>query len=175
MILGLDVSTSITGLAIVNDSGKLILSDYVDTRNKNKYKDLFEVSLCIRTKLEEIKKAYEIKKVCVEQAAQLFRMGSSSAKTISTLLKVNGIVSYLCYEVFGIKPDFINVSSARKICSIKIRRGSNSKEVVLKHILDTEEDFVIEYTRTGKPKPYCYDMADAIVIAKSAWIQCRPN
>ena len=43
MILGIDVSTSITGFAIVAD-GELVYYDSVDLR---KYKDVFEKSIAV--------------------------------------------------------------------------------------------------------------------------------
>ena len=37
MILGLDISTSITGYAIVDEDGKIVEVGNWDTRNKNKF------------------------------------------------------------------------------------------------------------------------------------------
>ena len=39
MILGLDISTSITGATIINDSGEIVYNEAWDTR---KYKNIFE-------------------------------------------------------------------------------------------------------------------------------------
>ena len=91
----------------------------------------------------------------------MFMMGKSSSHTIATLSKFNGIVSWLCYEEFGIKPEYIPAISARKKCGITIKRGTKAKEQVMAFLLDNEPDFSIEYTRTGKPKPHCYDEADS--------------
>ena len=48
-------------------------------------------------------------------------------------------------------------------------RGQKAKEVVLKHLLDNEPAFSIEYTKHGNPKPESYDRADAIIIAKAGY------
>jgi hypothetical protein len=68
-------------------------------------------------------------------------MGRSSSHTISTLTKFNGIVSWLCYEEFGIKPEYIPAISARKKCGITIKKGEKAKEQVLAFLLDNEPFF----------------------------------
>lgn len=173
MILGLDVSTSATGFAIIDSDGKLIYSSYVDTRNKRKYPDIFDVCLCIRQELESIKKDFDIRDICIEESLQSFRSGFSSAKTLSILSKINGMTSLMCFETFLIKPEYVNSATARKLCGIKVPRGKNTKEHVLQHVLEIEPNFIVEYTRTGTHKPYCYDKADAYVVAKSAWTSCK--
>mgnify|MGYP003389448345 FL=1 len=79
----------------------------------------------------------------------------------------NGIVSWLVYELFEIEPQYIAATSARKQCGIKVKRGEKAKEVVLKHLLEHEKAFKIEYTKFGNPKPESYDRADAIVVARA--------
>ena len=87
----------------------------------------------------------------------------------------NGIVSYIIYDLFEIKPQYIAASSARKECGIKIKRGEKAKEVVLNHTLNNEKAFKIEYTKFGNPKPESYDRADAIVIAKAGFLIEQKN
>ena len=41
MILGLDVSTSIIGITIVDDEGSIVKTDALDLRNKNHYPDVY--------------------------------------------------------------------------------------------------------------------------------------
>ena len=100
----------------------------------------------------------------------MFMMGKSSSHTISTLTKFNGILSWICYEEFGIKPEYIPAISARKKCGITIKRGQKAKEQVIAFLLDNEPLFNIQYTKTGKPKPYCYDEADSLIIAKAGLV-----
>ena len=168
MILGLDISTSITGYTIF-DGDKLILNGAWDTR---KYKDFFKKAEFVSEGLREIYAQYgkEIEAVYIEQSLQSFRSGFSSAKTLSTLSRFNGIVSWIIYEHFGITPEYIAATSARKLCGIKIPKGQKAKPVVLKFLLDNQPGFVIEYTRNGNPKPESYDKADSIVIARAGVI-----
>jgi hypothetical protein len=88
---------------------------------------------------------------------------------MAALQRFNGIVSWLLFEVFEIRPEYIGATSARKHAGIKVPRGQKAKQVVLEHLLETEPAFKVEYTRHGNPKPESYDRADAIVIAKAGW------
>ena len=88
---------------------------------------------------------------------------------MATLQRFNGIVSWIVYELFEIRPKFIGATSARKQVGIKVPRGQKAKKVVLEHLLKTEPAFKIEYTRHGNPKPESFDRADAIIIAKAGF------
>ena len=167
MILGLDISTSITGYAIINLEGKLQEVGSWDMRNKNHFPDMFSKSLFIKEKFKEID--YPIDHIFIEPALNMFMMGKSSSHTISTLIKFNGITSWMCFEEFGIQPQFIPAISARKKCGITIKRGTKAKEQVFKFMIDNEPQFgyTVEYTKHGNPKPQYYDRADALVMAKA--------
>jgi len=171
LILGLDISTSITGWTVADFAGNVIEYGAWDTR---KYKDFFDKAEAVSKGVTEIHIQYggKIKHVYIEQSLQTFRSGFSSAKTLSSLSRFNGIVSWLVYDLFQIKPEYIAATSARKLCGIKIPRGEKAKPVVLKYLLDNQPGFVIEYTRHGNPKPESYDMADSIIIAK-AGVACE--
>ena len=173
MILGLDISTSITGYTLL-DGDKVILNGAWDTR---KYKDFFEKVVHVKAGLEDVHKQFgkQIGAVYIEQSLQSFRSGFSSAKTLSTLSRFNGIVSWLVFDKFKIKPEYLAATSARKLCGIKIPRGEKAKPVVLKFLLDNEPSFVIDYTRYGNPKPESYDRADSLVIAKAGVICEQKN
>ena len=180
MILGVDVSTSITGLAIVAD-GSIVYYDSVDLR---KYKNVFEKGVVLKEKIVDLYEAYQfsneefflgnskypIKHIYIEQPFTFFNSGGSSAKTMATLQKFNGIVSWFLYEIFEIQPEYVLAQSARKTVGIKVPRGEKAKAVVLKYLLDTEPAFNVEYTKQGNPKPESYDRADAIIVAKAGYI-----
>ena len=44
-----------------------------------------------------------------------------------------------------------------------------AKEIVLQHLLDTEDGFSIQYTIYDNPKPGSYDRADSFIIAKAGY------
>lgn len=178
MVLGIDISTSITGFAVVGD-GQLLHYSSVDLR---KHKGIFEKANFLKKYIEDLFENYQldqedslrwgaseypIEKIYIEQPLHMFMKGKSSAKTLSALMTFNGVVSWLVYEMFEIEPKYLAATSARKHCGIKVRRGEKSKEVVLQHLLDNEPAFKISYTKYGNPKAESYDQADAIVIAKA--------
>ena len=149
MILGLDISTSITGLAIVDKSGKMLYTNHIDTR---KEKNIFEKANKVRNSLLELKNSYSIEFIFIEQPFTFFNSGGSSAKTMAILQRFNGMISWIVNEMFKIEPDYIEASKARKLCGVKIARGQNTKKVVLEAVLDMEPTFEVEYTRHGNPK-----------------------
>ena len=170
MILGLDISTSITGVTVLDNGGEVVLCDVWDLR---KDKGFFQKVEKTKALLEALARDQQVEKIFIEQSLQSFRTGFSSAQTLSTLARFNGTLSWLCYELFGIEPEFLGASTARRLCGIKVPRGRKAKEVVLEKILDTEPSFVVEYTKYGNPKPGTYDRADSLVIAKAGYEICK--
>ena len=171
MILGLDISTSITGYAIIDYDGTLVRVDSWDLRHKPTFPDPYSKIKYCRERLKDISFCYAIDHIFIEPALNMFMMGKSSSHTISTLIKFNGILSWLCFEEFGIEPEYIPAISARKKYGITIKRGEKAKEKVMQFVLDNEKDFIVECTKHGNPKPQYYDQADALVMAK-AGIEC---
>ena len=170
MILGLDISTSITGATVIDDKGEIVLCEAWDTR---KYKNFFDKAAHIRSCLVDVKNEFPIKTIVVEQSLQMFRAGFSSAKTLTTLSKFNGAVSWMCYNIMGVEPEYVSATSARKQIGIKVPRGTKAKEVVLEHIKDNIPNFEYELTKAGNPKAGTYDRADSIVLAKYAHLTPR--
>jgi hypothetical protein len=124
---------------------------------------------------------YNITHVFIEENLQAFRPGLSSAKTLLTLARFNGVVSYICSQVFDSPPIFLNVNAARKSVGLKIIRkskgGKETKHQVIEWVTSALERQGISHhwpTRILKSGPRrgqqeldrgCFDMADAYVIA----------
>lgn len=172
MIIGLDISTSLTGFTVLNEDGSILHNEVIDLRSK-KLESMFDKALTVKNRLLEIKHLYNVKDIFIEQSLNAFRPGLSSAQVILTLGKFNGIVSWICYEIFQKEPEYIGASTARKSIGIKVEKGQNAKEIVLKHVLDTEPTFKVDYTPKGNPKPGTYDRADSLVIAKAGYNLCQ--
>ena len=94
MILGLDISTTIVGAALLDNDGNLILSEHWDI---SKAESLFEKGEIVGAELYSIRSKYDIEEVFVETALKKFLPGKSRADTIIKLAKFNGIVSWLCF------------------------------------------------------------------------------
>ena len=169
MILGLDISTSITGYTILDEEAKIIKCEAWDLRNKRYFPDLYSKATFIKEQLKEIKLNYPIEHVYIEEPFAFFRAGGSTAKTMAKLQAFNGILSWLCHDTFGFSPTHISPAKARKLNGIKVSRGQKAKEVVLDYLLKNEESFTIEYTSKGNPKPVSYDRADSLIIAKACY------
>jgi len=168
MILGLDISTSITGATILDKDGKVLLNEAWDTR---KFKNFFKKIEFVEEQIKKIN--HPVQRIFVEQSLQSFRSGFSSAKTLSSLSRFNGVVSWLAYRNLRVEPEYVAATSARKLCGIKVPRGIKAKQVVIKHIIDNVPDVLIEYTKHGNPKPQCFDKADSWVVAMAGWLSCQ--
>jgi len=172
MILGLDVSTSNVGWCLLDRKGTLLEAGAVELSKK---KDIFEKASAVREVLAQISARNEISSVAIEENLQAFRPGFSSAKTIVTLARFNGIVTLMAFEETGVRPDFINVNSARKSAGLKIIKKSevSTKDQVLNFVKQKVPNFdwptrtLKSGTRKGLviPADCCYDIADAYIVA----------
>jgi len=178
MILGIDISTSITGFAIIDNDGKIVLSEACILRRE---KDFFSKCVSIGEYILNLSEAYsgasnrkhEIEHIFIEQPFMFFNSGGSSAKTMATLQRFNGAVSWTVFQCFEKEPQYIGANEARKLVGIKVPRGQKAKQVVMEHLLSTDPDFQIERTAKGNPRPQEYDRADALVIARAGLHKIR--
>jgi hypothetical protein len=167
MILGIDVSTSITGYAVIDDNGELLCSVSCDTRRN--HPTVFDVLDKNEKVLIDIKNKYNIKNVFIEDNLLAYGTGFSNAKTIVKLAKMNALMCYKVKEVFGQLPEPIKPNTARKLAEIELDRSSSksNKEQTHEIISAREPKFIWEKTYAGNPKPESYDRSDAIVIARA--------
>ena len=163
MILGLDISTSKIGYAIVDKDENLVLSKFLkfksDVPLEKRAKAFEERMLNLMVK-------YDIQQIFVEQPFMAFSGGKTTAVTMSKLQRFNGMCCYGIFNLFGRPPELIAANSARSAVGLKRKRGEDIKKKVIAWVQATyPEDFLIEYTRHGNPKPGTDDMADAVIIA----------
>lgn len=168
MILGLDISTSVVGVAVISN-GNLVLSMHWDI---SKADTLFSKAEMIGAELWQIRNEYKIENVFIETALKKFIPGKSRADTIMKLAKFNGIVSWICYESFGLEPTYLNVNSARSLYGLSFPRGTKGpqrKNMVIEAVIEKEKTaFTYEMARGGQNyKKGTDDRADAIVIARA--------
>jgi hypothetical protein len=114
---------------------------------------------------------WQIQTVAVEENAKRFAPGLSSADTILTLAKFNGILCYIMYLKFGIEPTYINVRSARAQLGIKINykdKSKGTKQKVLDHVVNLHPEFPWIYKGEGESRRLTKineDRCDSWVIA----------
>jgi len=183
VILGLDVSTSCTGFCVI-ESGASAGDHYMlDRIEFKKCKTLWEktdvVQRAFKVISAELSAQYHIciDRVVVEEPLMGFRAGMSSAQTISTLIRFNGITSYIARDVFGVDPEYIGAAHARKLCGVKLQKtaiGGPQKEQVFSYMSEHDlHDVKWPVTKTGKQVLWSRDATDAYVIARAAAI-CGP-
>tara|TARA_Y100000593_G_C4272464_1_gene318121 strand:+ start:460 stop:1017 length:558 start_codon:yes stop_codon:yes gene_type:complete len=168
MILGLDISTSKIGIALVDDEKVLLHSNLIKFKRKDL--SLEEKTEHFMIVMDKYKSKGNIKYVYVEQPFIAFSGGKTTAHTMAKLQRFNGMCCYGLYCLYGSPPTLIQANKARGLCGIKIKRGEKAKGKVIEWATQTyPNDFTYDLTRHGNPKPGTDDMADAVVIATAGW------
>lgn len=166
MILGIDVSTTKIGWSIIDlETKELINSGVFKTDSKE---GLEERGISFRENvLKPIKTLHNITIIRIEEPFSMFSGGKTTANTMSSLQRFNGMISILVYDLFSIKPELVGARVARSRAGIKVPKGEDAKKIVTEWVQNKYSNFKVEYTKHGNPKPGTDDEADAIVIAYS--------
>jgi len=151
-------------------NGDCVYNEYWDTRNKNHFPTIYHKAHHVKEKLKSL--PYKFEHIFVEQSLQSFRSGFSSAQTLSTLSRFNGIVSWVCWDEFELMPEMLAATSARKQVGIKVSKGEKGKQKSFDFVLANEPTFIVEYTKNGNVKPGIMDKSDSWVIAKAGYNLC---
>jgi len=170
MLIGLDISTTMVGCAIIDPESRALVNS--QGWDLSKVPNTFEKSELIGANLYELRSRYSVQDVFIETALKRFMPGKSRADTIIKLAKFNGIVSWLCFECFDLEPTYINVNTARSLYGLSFPRGTKGpqrKKMVIESVIEKEKNaFKYEMARGGKNyKRGTDDRADAIVIARA--------
>jgi hypothetical protein len=170
MILGLDISTTMVGVALIDPATRELV--YVDGWDLSKVPTLFEKAEYIGAELYTLRSSYNIQDIFIETALKKFLPGRSRADTLIKLAKFNGITSWLCYETFEKEPTYINVNTARSLYGLSFPRGTKGpkrKKMVIEAVIEKEKtSFKYEMARGGRNfKKGTDDRADAVVIARA--------
>ena len=165
VLLGLDVSTSRIGISIIDYNSNLLECQFVKLNSKDE----------LEIRCDQIKKylqtnynKYYIKEIYIESPFVMFSGGKTTAMTMAKLQRFNGMVSYMVRELYGVIAAPIAANKARGLVGLKIKRGENTKLKVIEWVQSQyPNDFVVEYTKFGNPKPGTDDKADSVVIARA--------
>lgn len=169
MILSLDLSTSLCGVTVFETDGTLVLSEAIDLRNKNKYENIYQKAAEVRRRLMIIE--HKIEHIYIEKSLMMFTKGRSSISTIILVASFNMLVSWLCYDIFKVQPEYISATTARKKVGILINKELDTKKQVFDFVTVHEPAFPVSYTPQGNPRPDCFDRADSWVVGKAGLIQ----
>ena len=172
VILGLDVSTSRIGISIIDYDQNLLRCEFIKLNSKDELEDR---CLVLENYINNINgfnsindKGYYIDKVFIESPFIMFSGGKTTAMTMAKLQRFNGMVCYMIRKTLAIAPVSIAANKARGLIGLKIKRGEDTKKKVIEWVQsEYPDDFIVEYTRYGNPKPGTDDMADSVVIARA--------
>lgn len=174
LILGLDVSTTHTGVTILDQDNDIKLLKHIDFKNcKNLWEKADHAESWIKTNLS----SFDIANIYIEDPAKKFANGSSSASVIMTCGKFNGLFSYVVRNQFKIDPEYIAPATARKLCGIKLLQrkkcGKPHKEQVFEFMMSSDLKHITWPVKTRskkEPKPvvdWAKDIVDSYVVAKA--------
>lgn len=167
MLLALDISTSVVGVALFGmeqDNYKLHELSY---KKFNPKKNLFERF----DEFVEFFKGYEdikFSEISIEEPLKKFKGKFSNADTIQKLTQMNAMISTFLYLKTGLQPNYYNVNSARSTVfpELKIPKSHPNKKYLIWEAVDKAEPKVIwKYSKTThKLADENFDMADAWVV-----------
>jgi len=164
-ILGLDISSSKIGIALLDDE-QILISDVLKFKSSQ---SLEERAALFERRMRAIDTHHVVFDVYVEQPAIMFRGGKTTAFTMATLQRFNGMCCYVLSQIFEMEALLINPNSARSVLGIKVPRKVPSKEkkkAIIENISDRFGDrFQYNLTKQGNPQPGTDDRADALVVA----------
>ena len=164
-ILGLDISSSKIGIALLDDE-QILISDVLKFKSSQ---SLEERAALFERRMRAIDTHHVVFDVYVEQPAIMFRGGKTTAFTMATLQRFNGMCCYVLSQIFEMEALLINPNSARSVLGIKVPRKVPSKEkkkAIIESISERFGDqFKYNLTRQGNPQPGTDDRADALVVA----------
>lgn len=171
MIVGIDISTSCTGICVLNDNGTLHSIHHIELKKISSFYQ--KVEAVIGLIIHELKLPPEAR-FFVEAPLLHFKMKASMASTIALLQRFNACVCYSIFRAYGAEPKMVSVISARKTIGLSVPKKIKKKEA--KHLIFEQirarnvipED-AWSWKKTGRPKDWCYDRADAYVIARAAY------
>ena len=181
IILGLDISTSITGYCLMDTDAplghRLVQAEGIIISHE---KDSYRKSVIIRDEFKNLLEQHKVDLIVIEENLQAFRRGLSSARTLSTLARFNGIVSFLAQDIFQVPLQMINVNNARKRAGLSVDRKSDIpiKEQILIWVSEQADfqdySWPMKTLKSGPRKGQtvcdkrCFDIADATVICFAA-------
>lgn len=182
LVLGLDVSTSVTGVCVLNAEVQPVAGSHIAFLDRIEFKKcntLWDKADRVKEELQDILKKYPGEyRIALEEPLLGFQKGMSSAATITTLMRFNGIVSYIARGVFDAEPEYISAAHARKLCGIKMQKtavaGKSGKEQVFSYMAENDLKHVQwPVKKNGSTVDWSRDATDAYVIARAASLEVK--
>lgn len=178
-LLGLDVSTKTIGVSLFNNKGELLelthISPKAKPEPKSKTEELVKKADLFFNFIVKYKKL-NIKNIVIEEPL----LRSNNVNTVGTLLRFNGMVTKMCYDVLGVVPEYISTYDARKYAFPELMQpntagkpvlfGGMPKDVDKKKVVwekvnarQPEINWILD--KKGQLKKENFDMSDAYTVA----------
>lgn len=180
-ILGLDVSTKTIGVSLFNNKGELLelthISPKVKPVPKTKTEELIKKADLFYEFIQKYSKM-NIKHILIEEPL----LRSNNVNTVGTLLRFNGMVTKICYDVLNVTPEYISTYEARKNAFPELMQpGSTKKEVLFgaypkdvdkkriiwEKVSELEPQITWLLDKKGALKKENFDMSDSYTVARS--------
>jgi RNase H-fold protein (predicted Holliday junction resolvase) len=178
-ILGLDVSTKTIGISLFNNKGQLLELTHISPKIKpvpeTKTEELIKKADLFAEFVSKYSKM-NIKHVLIEEPL----LRSNNVNTVGTLLRFNGMVTKICYDVLDVTPEYISTYEARKNAFPELMQPGASGKIVLfgAYPKDIDKKRVIWdlvskrepkinwlLDKKGELKKENFDMSDSYVVA----------
>jgi hypothetical protein len=164
MILSLDISTSIIGLAIFDNDHKLHELTWVKFNDKEK--SLFK-KLDYFIEFMEKYKHINFTEIVIEKELLRFAGKFSNAETLNKLARMNALISGYLYRKYNVEPEYYNVQTARKTAFpllIIPQSHPSKKNLMWEAVMNAEPTINWKYGKTGKLVDGSLDAVDAYVV-----------
>lgn len=129
-ILGLDVSTKTIGISLFNNKGVLLELTHISPNTKPTPKSKTEELIKKADLFSNFIKKYtalNIKHVVIEEPL----LRSNNVNTIGVLLRFNGMITKICYDILNVTPEYISTYEARKNAFPILMQPNANRKIVL--------------------------------------------
>ena len=177
-VLGLDVSTKTIGISLFNNKGELLELTHISPKAKPEPKTKTEELIKKADLFYDFVQKYKtlnIKHVVIEEPL----LRSNNVNTVGTLLRFNGMVTKICYDVMGIVPEYVSTYEARKNAFPEFMQpGSTGKPVLFGGLPKDVDKKKLIWDKVSKREPQInwlldkkgqlkkenFDMSDSYVV-----------
>lgn len=177
-ILGLDLSTTVCGVCILNEKEEIEELSYHNFKNK----EMIDKGPELKTLITSLYNKHSFTHFFIEERLQGFRAGGTNADALFKTAALNFYCQILISEL-NIPIVSLNVNNARSLAIpgfhkfARTLKGTKHKEIIFKLIREKigNEFFPTKEMKSGKRKgeivylDEAMDMADAYVIAKAGF------
>jgi RNase H-fold protein (predicted Holliday junction resolvase) len=167
-LLGLDVSTKTIGVSLFDNKGQLLELTHISPKAKpvpdSKTEELIKKADLYAEFIEKyVKMKAKIKHVVIEEPL----LRSNNVNTVGTLLRFNGMVTKITYDLIGVVPEYISTYEARKNAFPELMQPGSTKKPVLfgAYPQSTDKKMVI-WEKVSKRDPNIKWLLDAKGVLK---------